>query len=126
MTKKLSKPIFLLTILIILSIIFLSYTFFAKEDSKEIVYVDVTTKKGVQILASKKIGNEDFQVMNVYQEFNLTFSSSSNEGGLEFRIKCLRDREVNLVIDDVKLYDLQDHELVFSELAADKPQKGPS
>jgi hypothetical protein len=86
----------------------------------------VTARKGVQILASKKICTKDFQDVNVYQEFNLTFSSSTSEGGLEFRIKCLREREINLVINDIKLYDLGDHELIFSELAADKPQKGPS
>lgn len=126
MTKKLFKPIFLLIILIISSFIFLSFIFFTKNNSKEMVYIDVAVKKGVQILASKKISTVDFHAMNAYQEFNLTFFSSTDEGGLEFRIKCLRDREVNLVIDNIKLYDLENHNLIFWESAADKPQKGPS
>ncbi len=126
MTKKLSTPVFLLTILIISSAILVSYVFFAKENSEEIVYIDVAARKGVEILASKKLGVKDFPDLNVYQEFNLTFFSSTTEGGLEFRIECLRDREVNLVIDEVKLYDLVNHEQIFWESAADKPQKGPS
>lgn len=125
MTKKLSKYTFILAILIILSFIFLSYVFFAKENSKEIVHIDVATKNGTQILAAKIINRDHFHELNLYQEFNLTFSSTTNDG-LEFRIKCLRDRELNLVIDDIKLYDLENQELIFWESAADKPQIGPS
>jgi hypothetical protein len=125
MTKKLSKHVFLLMFLIISSFIFLSYVFFAKENSGALVYVDVAAKEGVEILASKTISREDFHALNVYQEFNLSFSSSSQDG-IEFRVKCFRDRAVNLVIDDITLYDLRTGEEVFWESAADKPQKGPS
>jgi hypothetical protein len=123
MTKKLSKHVFLLMVLIISSLIFLSYVFFAKEPSRELVYIDVATKEGVQILAAKKICREDFYDLNLYQEFNLTFSLSSQDG-IEFRVKCLRDRDVNLVVDGITLYDLKNDEQIFWESAADKPQKG--
>jgi hypothetical protein len=126
MTKKLCTPVFLFIILIILSLFFLSYIFFTKENSKGLVYIDVATKNGVQILASKKIMETDFSDLNLYQEFNLTFFSSTTQDGVEFRIKCLRDRELNLVIADIKLYDLKNNEQIFWESAADKPQKGPS
>ena len=126
MKKKLFKPIFLLIIIIISSFIFLSYVYFMKQNSEAMMYIDVTTKKGEQILASKKIKKIDFYDMNAYQEFNLTFFSSTNQGGVEFRVKCLRDREVNLVIDNIKLYDLENHKLIFWESATNKPQKGPS
>ena len=56
----------------------------------------------------------------------MTFFSSTDQGGIEFRIKCSRDREVNLTIDNIKLYDLENQKLIFWESAADKPQKGPS
>ncbi|PVX27635.1 MAG: hypothetical protein CW716_01290, partial [Candidatus Bathyarchaeum sp.] len=102
------------------------YPLFAGENSKEIVCIDVSTKEGVEILAKKNINIEDFHALNVFQEFNLTFFSSTTEGGLEFRIKCSRYREVNLVIDDITLYDLETQEQVFWEPASDKPQKGPS
>jgi len=125
MTKKLSTRVFLLMFLVISSLVFLSYVFFAKDNSEALVYVDVAAKEGVEILASKKISREDFHALNEYQEFNLTFSSSS-QGGVEFRVKCFRDRDVNLVIDDITLYDLRTGEEVFWESAADKPQKGPS
>jgi hypothetical protein len=123
---KLSQPVLFLLVLTILSLFFFSYTFFTKENSRELVYIDVATKEGIQILASKKISFEDFHDLNVYQEFNLTFFSSTPEEGIEFRIKWLGDREVNLVIDEIKLYDLENHELIFWESAADKPQIGPS
>ena len=126
MTTKLCKPVFLFIILIASSLFFLSYIFFTKGNSKGLVYIDVTTKNGVQILASKKIMETDFSDLNLYQEFNLTFFSSTTQDGVEFRIKCLRDREVNLVIADIKLYDLENHKLIFWESAADKPQIGPS
>ncbi|PVX24273.1 MAG: hypothetical protein CW716_10355, partial [Candidatus Bathyarchaeum sp.] len=86
----------------------------------------MVTNDGIDILASKKIKFQDFHDLNVYQEFNLTFFSATPQNGLEFRIKCLQDREVNLVMAEIKLYDLKNHELIFWESAAEKPQLGPS
>ncbi|MGD2066720.1 MAG: hypothetical protein PVI43_06095, partial [Candidatus Bathyarchaeota archaeon] len=124
--KELSKPVFILAVLIIFSLSSFSYIFFTRETSKDLVYIDVATKDGIEILASKKINFQDFHDLNVYQDFNLTFFSSTPQNGLEFRIKCLKDREVNLVIADIKLYDLENRELIFWESAADKLQLGPS
>lgn len=125
MTKKLSNSVFILVFLIASSLIFFSYIFFAEETSEAIVYIDVTTENGVQILESKKIRSEDFHELNLYQEFNLTFSSPTVQDGVEFRIRCLRDREVNLVIDDITLYDLGNAKKIFWESAADKLKEGP-
>ena len=123
--KKLSMPVLVLIILSIVSLFLFSYMFFTGETSKELVYIDVATNDGLKIVASKKISYQDFHDLDVYQEFNLTFSSTP-QNGLEFRIKCLEDREVNLVIAEIELYDLENHELIFWESAADKPQQGPS
>jgi len=123
---KLSKPASILLILIILSLFLFSYIFFTGEKSNELVYIDVATDNGLQILASKKISYQDFHDLAVYQDFNLTFLSTNPLNGLEFRIKCLEDREVNLVIAEIELYDLENNELIFWESAADKPQTGPS